>query len=64
MLGFLLIGYGSHGTVVYKGTFDGRDVAVKRLLLDFYDVAYHEVTLLEESDDHPNVIRYYCKVGF
>ncbi|RUP45674.1 hypothetical protein BC936DRAFT_147871 [Jimgerdemannia flammicorona] len=56
-----VLGYGSHGTVVYKGKFDGRDVAVKRLLLDFYDVAYHEVSLLQESDDHPNVIRYYCK---
>ncbi|CAG8538274.1 5596_t:CDS:2, partial [Scutellospora calospora] len=56
-----ILGYGSHGTIVYKGSFEGRDVAVKRLLLDFYDIAYHEVSLLQESDDHPNVIRYYCK---
>ncbi|CAG8436084.1 13443_t:CDS:10 [Rhizophagus irregularis] len=56
-----ILGYGSHGTIVYKGTFEGRDVAVKRLLLDFYDIAHHEVSLLQESDDHPNVIRYYCK---
>ncbi|KAK9719627.1 bifunctional endoribonuclease/protein kinase ire1 [Basidiobolus ranarum] len=56
-----ILGYGSHGTIVYKGSFDGRDVAVKRLLIDFYDVADHEVKLLRESDDHPNVIRYYCK---
>ncbi|CAG8502721.1 5803_t:CDS:2 [Diversispora eburnea] len=54
-------GYGSHGTIVYKGSFEGRDVAVKRLLIDFYDIAHHEVSLLQESDDHPNVIRYYCK---
>ncbi|ORZ00515.1 kinase-like domain-containing protein, partial [Syncephalastrum racemosum] len=54
-------GYGSHGTVVYKGEFDGRAVAVKRLLIDFYDVAYHEVKLLQESDDHPNVVRYFYK---
>ncbi|CAG8473926.1 7024_t:CDS:2 [Ambispora gerdemannii] len=51
----------NHGTIVYKGTFEGRDVAVKRLLLDFYDIAHHEVSLLQESDDHSNVIRYYCK---
>lgn len=57
----VVLGYGSHGTVVYRGTFEGRDVAVKRLLMDFYDVAYHEVTLLQESDEHPNVVRYYCK---
>ncbi|ORX50239.1 hypothetical protein DM01DRAFT_1100096 [Hesseltinella vesiculosa] len=56
-----VLGYGSHGTVVYKGKFDGRAVAVKRLLIDFYDVAYQEVKLLQESDDHPNVIRYFYK---
>lgn len=56
-----ILGYGSHGTIVYKGSFEGRDVAVKRMLLDFYDIASHEVVLLQESDDHPNVIRYYCK---
>ncbi|ORZ12753.1 kinase-like domain-containing protein [Absidia repens] len=56
-----VLGYGSHGTVVYKGIFDGRAVAVKRLLIDFYDVAYQEVKLLQESDDHPNVIRYFYK---
>ncbi|CAH1764489.1 5282_t:CDS:2 [Entrophospora sp. SA101] len=43
------------------GSFEGKEVAVKRLLLDFYDIAHHEVSLLQESDDHPNVIRYYCK---
>ncbi|KAI7860855.1 hypothetical protein BDC45DRAFT_529476 [Circinella umbellata] len=56
-----VLGYGSHGTVVYKGEFDGRAVAVKRLLMDFYDVAFQEVKLLQESDDHPNVIRYFYK---
>ncbi|KAJ2801368.1 bifunctional endoribonuclease/protein kinase ire1 [Coemansia guatemalensis] len=55
-----VLGYGSHGTVVYRGEFQGRAVAVKRLLLDFYDVADHEVQVLQESDSHPNVIRYYC----
>lgn len=55
-----ILGYGSHGTVVYEGTFESRPVAVKRMLLDFYDIASHEVRLLQESDDHPNVIRYFC----
>ncbi|KAJ2025119.1 bifunctional endoribonuclease/protein kinase ire1, partial [Coemansia sp. S85] len=55
-----VLGYGSHGTVVYRGEFQGRAVAVKRLLMDFYDVAEHEVKVLQDSDSHPNVIRYYC----
>ncbi|KAL3457206.1 hypothetical protein BJX64DRAFT_269321 [Aspergillus heterothallicus] len=56
-----VLGHGSHGTVVYRGSFDGRDVAVKRMLVEFYDIASHEVGLLQESDDHNNVIRYYCR---
>lgn len=44
-----------------KGTFQGRAVAVKRLLKDFVTVASHEVKLLQESDSHSNVIRYFYK---
>ncbi|CAK5268517.1 unnamed protein product [Mycena citricolor] len=54
-----VLGYGSHGTVVYKGSLQGRAVAVKRLLQDFVTLASREVSILQESDDHPNVIRYY-----
>ncbi|KAA8643688.1 bifunctional endoribonuclease/protein kinase IRE1 [Aspergillus tanneri] len=57
----VVLGHGSHGTVVYRGSFDGRDVAVKRMLVEFYDIASHEVGLLQESDDHNNVIRYFCR---
>jgi len=52
-------GFGSHGTVVFKGSLQGRAVAVKRLLQDFVTLATREVSILEESDDHPNVIRYF-----
>jgi serine/threonine-protein kinase/endoribonuclease IRE1 len=52
-------GFGSHGTVVYRGSLQGRAVAVKRLLQDFVTLAAREVSILQESDDHPNVIRYY-----
>ncbi|EIN14494.1 hypothetical protein PUNSTDRAFT_80917 [Punctularia strigosozonata HHB-11173 SS5] len=54
-----VLGFGSHGTVVYRGSLQGRAVAVKRLLKDFVTLASREVGLLQESDDHPNVIRYY-----
>lgn len=48
------LGMGSNGTVVFSGTFHGREVAVKRMLSVFYDVAYQETKLLLESDNHPN----------
>ncbi|CAA7269916.1 unnamed protein product [Cyclocybe aegerita] len=54
-----ILGFGSHGTVVYQGSLQGRAVAVKRLLQDFVTLAAREVSILQESDDHPNVIRYY-----
>lgn len=54
-----ILGYGSAGTVILQGSFQNRPVAVKRLLIDFYDIASREIQLLSESDDHPNVIRYY-----
>jgi serine/threonine-protein kinase/endoribonuclease IRE1 len=55
----LFAGFGSHGTVVFSGSLQGRAVAVKRLLQDFVTLASREVSILQESDDHPNVIRYY-----
>ncbi|KAG1703698.1 Serine/threonine-protein kinase/endoribonuclease IRE1 [Nymphon striatum] len=55
-----ILGYGSQGTIVYKGVFDNRNVAVKRILRECYQVFDREVALLRESDDHPNVIRYFC----
>ena len=55
-----ILGRGCEGTFVFKGTFDNRIVAVKRLLSACFDVADKEVEILRESDHHPNVIRYYC----
>jgi len=53
------LGHVSHGTVVLEGTFKGRQVAVKRLVREHHDVTLveREVSLLEQADDHPNVIR-------
>lgn len=46
-----------------RGTFEGRAVAVKRLLPECFSFADREVELLRESDQHPNVIRYFCMVS-
>lgn len=52
------LGMGSNGTVVFAGKFHGRDVAVKRMLTQFWEIATQETQLLLESDHHPNGIDY------
>jgi hypothetical protein len=56
-----VLGYGSHGTVVYRGDLHGRPLAVKRILSQFTRSADREISLLMQSDGHPNVVRYYTK---
>jgi len=56
-----VLGYGGHGTVVYKGKLEGRYVAVKRMLKAYHLSANREISLLIESDGHPNVVRYFLK---
>jgi serine/threonine-protein kinase/endoribonuclease IRE1 len=55
-----VLGHGSHGTTVYRGNFDKRKVAVKRILRESFLVADREVELLREADQHSHVIRYFC----
>ncbi|XP_037113008.1 uncharacterized protein LOC119126081 isoform X1 [Syngnathus acus] len=55
-----VLGHGAEGTIVYKGQFDNRQVAVKRILPECFSFVDREVQLLRESDEHPNVIRYFC----
>ncbi|TRY64475.1 hypothetical protein DNTS_017157 [Danionella cerebrum] len=55
-----VLGHGTEGTFVFRGYFDGRRVAVKRILPECVEFAEREVQLLRESDEHPNVIRYFC----
>ena len=54
-----VLGYGSHGTVVYKGSLNGRPVAIKRMLAQFNKAANREISLLIRSDGHANVVRYF-----
>ena len=55
-----VLGKGCEGTFVFKGTFEERQVAVKRLLPGCFTLADREVALLRESDTHENVVRYFC----
>ncbi|THW93358.1 kinase-like protein [Aureobasidium pullulans] len=56
-----IIGHGSAGTCVFEGKFEGRDVAVKRMLSQYYELASQEVGFLQQSDHDKNVIRYFCQ---
>ncbi|KFU93337.1 Serine/threonine-protein kinase/endoribonuclease IRE1, partial [Chaetura pelagica] len=55
-----MLGHGAGGTFVFRGQFDGRNVAVKRLLPECVHLVDREVQLLRESDEHPHVVRYFC----
>ncbi|ODM88445.1 Serine/threonine-protein kinase/endoribonuclease IRE2, partial [Orchesella cincta] len=57
-----LIGKGSSGTAVFKGTFGGRPVAVKRVNIanqDELSNAQEEAKKLILCDRHVNVVRYF-----
>ena len=56
-----ILGYGGHGTIVYRGTLASRSVAVKRMLQTYHASADREISLLISSDGHPNVVRYFLK---
>ncbi|NXH90255.1 ERN1 endoribonuclease, partial [Edolisoma coerulescens] len=55
-----VLGHGAGGTFVFRGQFEGRNVAVKRLLPECVHLLDREVQLLRESDEHPHVVRYFC----
>jgi serine/threonine-protein kinase/endoribonuclease IRE1 len=54
-----ILGHGSHGTVVYRGALHRRSVAIKRILLEYVQVAEKEMDLLLSSDSHPAIVRYF-----
>lgn len=55
------LGRGSNGTAVFPGTFDGREVAVKRLFRTPHSLAAKEIKHLLSSDENVHVVHYYGK---
>ncbi|KAK8479135.1 hypothetical protein V6N13_111709 [Hibiscus sabdariffa] len=53
------IAKGSNGTIVLEGFYEGRAVAVKRLVQAHHDVAFKEIENLIASDQHPNIVRWH-----
>jgi len=60
------IGQGSCGTVVFRGTFGGREVAIKRMMRDSdteenMDQTEKEISILIDIDRHDHVVRYFAR---
>lgn len=53
------IAKGSNGTIVLEGIYEGRLVAVKRLVRAHHDIAFKEIQNLIASDHHKNIVRWY-----
>lgn len=58
-----LLGYGSNGTMVFKGSWDGTPCAVKRMHIAFVEMVDAEMQVLLDlgADWHPNLLRYQGK---
>ncbi|KAJ0781292.1 putative protein kinase IRE1 family [Helianthus annuus] len=53
------IGKGSNCTIILEGVYDGRPVAMKRILKSHNDVTLKEIRNLIISNHHPNIVRWY-----
>ena len=56
-----ILGKGSYDTIVFRGEFDNRKVAIKRLPTVLWSTADTEKQHLIRSDGHENITRYYWK---
>ena len=48
-----------YSSVVYLGKFGDRNVAVKKIEKENSKLMVKEIALLQKSDEHPNIIRYF-----
>ena len=55
------LGTGSLGTRVYRGKFQRRPIAIKKVLRDLAKMVDREVSIMLKTDRHPNILRYFAK---
>ena len=55
------LGDGSYGTIVYRGRFGPRDIAIKRVLKTISKVVEQEISIMMKIDRHPNILKYFAK---
>eukprot|EP01119_Soliformovum_irregulare_P017153 TRINITY_DN5046_c0_g1_i2.p1 TRINITY_DN5046_c0_g1~~TRINITY_DN5046_c0_g1_i2.p1 ORF type:complete len:1198 (-),score=426.21 TRINITY_DN5046_c0_g1_i2:93-3641(-) len=59
-----ILGFGSHGNKVFRGKYDGRPAAIKRMDKGLFGLMEREMDVLlhlSEQQAHPHVIRYFGK---
>ena len=56
-----LLGTGSHGTIVYRGRFGPREIAIKRVLKTVSKEVEREISIMMKIDRHPNILKYFAK---
>lgn len=54
-----ILGHGGNGSVVYKGKFQERPIAIKKVFKSNSDIVDREVYSLLKADSHPNTVRYF-----
>ena len=56
-----LLGTGSYGTIVYRGKFGKREIAIKRVLKMVSRAVEREISVMLKIDRHPNILKYFAK---
>ena len=55
------LGTGSNHTRVYKGMFQRRPIAIKRVVRDLAKIVDREISIMLQTDRHPNILKYFAK---
>ena len=55
------LGTGSYGTIVYRGKFGEREIAIKRVLKSVSSAVEREISIMMKIDRHPNILKYFAK---
>ena len=55
------LGSGSHETIVYKGKYGQRSIAIKKVLKTYSATVEREISTMMKTDRHPNILRFYGK---
>ena len=56
-----LLGTGSYGTIVYRGRFGQREIAIKRVLKMVSKEVGREISIMMKIDRHPHILKYFAK---